>query len=219
MGTWVKDTGTDFKRVPPAIFGLIWASERIMTVMSHREPFLKESLSESTATLQRTRRCCCGLKPRPSPHRLCVCTFAPARGMLWEGSRDQDILPSWQTLGTKGGEGRLNPALSSDQSLCFMVRLLCKKPHTRADVTKMLLLSCFTMTDRSPRAVSWNKSCPLTPSICQVFSRCMSERQTPVKNHTKTDKIGETPSHSKENLTQILTRGQLWEANEGDIIV
>lgn len=23
MGTWLKDTGTDFKRVPPAIFGLI----------------------------------------------------------------------------------------------------------------------------------------------------------------------------------------------------
>lgn len=47
MGTWLKDTGTDLKRVPLAIFGLIRASERIMTGMSHRKPFFEEALSES----------------------------------------------------------------------------------------------------------------------------------------------------------------------------
>lgn len=46
MGTWLKDTGTDLKRVPLAIFGLIGASERIMTGMSHTEPFFEEAPSE-----------------------------------------------------------------------------------------------------------------------------------------------------------------------------
>jgi len=47
IGKWLKDTGTDLKRVPLAIFGLIRASERIMTGMSHRKPFFEEALSES----------------------------------------------------------------------------------------------------------------------------------------------------------------------------
>lgn len=127
MGTWLKDTGTDFKRVPLAIFGLMWASERTVAVMSHRDPFLQESLR-----LKRWGEApldsCCGLNPK-SPYRLCICTFAPARGILWGGHRNQDILPSWPTLGTKGREGRLYPAPSYDQDLCRVVWPQCQEPY------------------------------------------------------------------------------------------
>lgn len=126
-----------------------------MTVMSHREAFLKES----TATLKSTRRCCYGLNLR-SLHRLCVCTFAPTRGMLWGGIRDQDILPSWQTLGTKGGEGRLNPALSSDQREPL--------PHGRATVQKATR-SCRRDQDASAIMLHYDRQKSVSCELKQVL--------------------------------------------------
>lgn len=67
-------------------------------------------------------------------------------------------------LGTKGREGRLPPAPSSAQSLCLLVGLLCKEPHTRADVTKMLHYDRQKSVSCELKQVP-----PLTPSIIKCF--------------------------------------------------
>lgn len=161
MGTWLKDKGTDFKRVPPAIFGLIWASERIMTVMSHREPFLKESLSESTVTLKRREDAAVvSIQDPPHTHTGYVFAHFPQLGAFFvEVLEIRTYCQAgrfWAQRAERGDYPQLQALIRASASWSGY----CARSHTLVQMWPR----CFTMTDRSRWAVSWNKSLPSHPA-------------------------------------------------------
>lgn len=170
MGTWLKDTGTDLKRVPLATFGLIWASERIMMGMSHREPFFfffwrgPEWVSRDSKEMREPVPSCCGLNPK-CPHKLCTRTSAIARGFLWEGDRIQSRLSvRLADTGHKGWAWKLIPSSKLwTETVSCSGYCAWKEPHEEPHAPTDRW-SCSPrppppiMVDRVQGTVSWNKS-------------------------------------------------------------